>query len=264
VKQKIETFFDQAAAKYDATFTHSEIGKLQRARVYYYLEKLGFFRKKRKVFEVNCGTGYDADQFVQKGQQVVATDVSPTMIDLARKARSNEINFYPLPFHSVPSDENFKKAEALFSNFGGMNCMSEQELKDFTEATADLQSQGDWWVAVLMARHCFMEDVYHSLRFQFSKLNRRNTNKALEVQVEGEQVPTYYHRPGDVKKMLEKTHHIHLISPVAFFLPPSYLEAFFRKRKYLLRILNNLERWFARGEKLASWSDHYIIIAERK
>ena len=75
-----DSSFDSAAPLYDDDFTFSEIGKLQRDRVYYWLSEMKLFEKSKRVFEINCGTGYDAQHFFEKGLKVVATDASLEMI----------------------------------------------------------------------------------------------------------------------------------------------------------------------------------------
>ena len=49
--------FDSIAARYDETFTHSRIGKAQRASVWHELDRA--FPTGSRVLEVGCGTGYD-------------------------------------------------------------------------------------------------------------------------------------------------------------------------------------------------------------
>ena len=111
--------FDAIAQSYDDEFTYSEIGKLQRKRVYNWLEKIDFLTSPRRVFEINCGTGYDAEYFYNKGHKVTATDGSEEMIAFAKANRSSGINFYALNFAQLKDDSNFQEAELLFSNFGG-------------------------------------------------------------------------------------------------------------------------------------------------
>ena len=117
MKNNKQPSFDAAAALYDDVFTNSHIGKMQRKRVYYWLDKVGFFKKQRKVFEVNCGTGFDAEEFLKKGHKVVATDASAGMIEVAKEKRDPSIQFYQLTFEEVQQDERFQNSEALFSNF---------------------------------------------------------------------------------------------------------------------------------------------------
>jgi hypothetical protein len=109
-----------------------------------------------------------------------------------------------------------------------------------------------------------MEDVYHWLTLRWNKVGRRNTANGLAVEVNGTNIPTFYHSPKEVKKMLSKNYNIELLKPIAIALPPSYLEPFFSKFPTALRILNWIEKILGNFSVLAAWSDHYIVIAERK
>lgn len=77
-------------------------------------------------------------------------------------------------------------------------------------------------------------------------------------------VKTYYHSPKELKKILGKHYRFKLIKPVAFMLPPSYLEPFFTGKKSLMKFTNKMEGIFGRFSGPASWSDHFIIIAEKR
>lgn len=254
--------FNNAAKQYDETFTNSHIGRKQRDRVYFWLERIQFFNRIKSVFEINCGTGFDAQHFSQKGLKVTATDASSGMINFAKENRSSEITFFQMAFDEIDQIETV--SEAIFSNFGGLNCISENELKRFSDKVAAKQRKGDLLIWVIMPRHCFMESIFFFLKFKWGSMFRRNTSKAVPVNVDGVEVDTYYHSPRSVKKILKSNYEIRLIKPVALFLPPSYLESFFAKRLRLLNFLNWLEQTFGRLSMFSGGADHYIIIAERK
>lgn len=255
--------FDAAVANYDTDFTFSEIGKKQRGRVYHWLEKINFFSSSKKVFEINCGTGYDAEQFLSRGHEVIATDVSSEMINYAKDKRNEALTFYTLDFLQLKKDENFEKSEVLFSNFGGLNCLNPHDLNNFFKDVATVQKQGDFFIGVFMAKHCLMEDIYHFLTLKWQKINRRNTSEALKVNVNKNVVNTYYYSPSELIQAMGENYKVQLKKPIAFFLPPSYLEPFFKKNLWLLKGLNYLERIFGGMSFLASYSDHYIIVAKK-
>lgn len=264
MENKTASSFDHAAQKYDLVFTHSEIGKLQRARVYYWLNQLHFFDTPKDVFEINCGTGYDAELFTQKGHTVIATDLSNKMVEYAKKERSKSICFYTFDAKEILNNKDFKNSEALFSNFGGLNCLSPKELANLIAETGNIQKKGDQLIFVIMAKKCLMENLYFLLTVQWKKLGRRNTSDPIEVNVDGNTVATYYHSPEWLVQLLEKKYIIQLKKPIAAFLPPSYLEPFFARNKWLLNLLYQLEKTFSSFSKLAKWSDHYILVAKRK
>lgn len=256
--------FDSAAEEYDAVFTNSHIGKLQRKRVYHWLDRLGLFNGSKKIFEINCGTGFDADYFSQNGHEIVATDASEEMIQVAIRSRSNKIKFYKLSFDHLTTDDNFKQSNVLFSNFGGLNCMDSNRLSHLLNDIGKVQNSGDHLVFVLMPKYCLMEDLYFFFRFQWNKIGRRNSNKALEVNVNESIVDTYYHSPYTLKNGLKDIYDVLLIKPSSIFLPPSYMEPFFKRRLIILSFLNRLESFFGRFSSLSAYADHYVLIAKRK
>lgn len=254
--------FDKAAPLYDDTFTESHIGQLQRKKVYFWLDQIDFFRTTQSVFELNCGTGYDADYFHSRGITVIATDGSPQMIAVAQSKRNIAIEFFPMDFAEI--ETCYKDSDAIFSNFGGLNCLDSQDLNALLTKTSQLQKSGDRWIGVMMPKFCLMESLYFIAKFQFKKAVRRNTNHAVSVNVDGTTVSTYYHSPKEVKKMLATNYHIEKTKPVALFLPPSYLEPFFKKRPKMLNFLSRLETIYGPLSFLSGLSDHYILIARKK
>jgi SAM-dependent methyltransferase len=256
--------FDASAKSYDETFTHSSIGKAQRARVYHWLKKVDFFKKQRKVFELNCGTGEDAQYFHQRGLEVVATDASPKMVEQSKQKAKSQYQVYQLDLKHISEDKEAQGSDAVFSNFGGLNCLNPEELEQFFSDLSKLQSKGNLSAFVLMSKVCFMEDLYHFFTFRWSKLFRRNTSRPLAVNVDGERVMTYYYTPKEIREMLGEKYSLEIQKPIAFFLPPSYLEPFFVKHNWILKVLNNLEGIFGALNFLSKYSDHYIIVAKRK
>src|SRR5580658_3108676 len=76
-------YWDAAATKYDQDFTSTLIGQTRRHSVWRDLERA--FCPGQRVLELNCGTGIDAIHLAARGIQVLACDISPRMIELARQ-----------------------------------------------------------------------------------------------------------------------------------------------------------------------------------
>ncbi|MFK7786627.1 MAG: class I SAM-dependent methyltransferase [Crocinitomicaceae bacterium] len=253
--------FDQAASAYDKTFTDSTIGKAQRKRVYHWLDQANFLGDNKRIFEINCGTGYDAEYFHNKGIKVVATDGSPEMIKVARSLRSEEIEFSVLDFAKV--NEKTIQGENIFSNFGGLNCLNDEELSTLMNRISSAQQKGDKLALVIMPKYCLMEGLYFFFRLKWGKLFRRSSKSGLEVNVDGKGVWTFYHSPKAVRKMLPD-YTINLTKPVALCLPPSYLEPFFHRRPSFLGFLSRMEKVLGRISVFSGWCDHYILVAEKQ
>lgn len=255
--------FDAAATSYDETFTHSSIGKKQRARVYHWFEKLKL-DSSTKIFEINCGTGEDAAYFHQNGFTVWATDGSPKMVEAAKTKAKGDYPVYQLDFKEVAKNVNLANSNLLFSNFGGLNCLNPNNLNAFIQDLSIVQQKGDRCVIVLMSKYCLMEGLYHLFSLRWSKLWRRNTKTGVEVNVNGEMINTFYYLPSELRKMFGKEYEVLLQKPVALFLPPSYLEPFFLKHPNLLNLLNVLEGIFGSLSFFAKYSDHYLIAVRKR
>ena len=129
--------FDHIAHLYDEDFTFSEIGKLQRERVWLYLDSVLPKTEALDILELNCGTGEDAARFAERGHRVLATDISPKMVEVA-KTKSEQRGFANLVESQTlniatlnPTLLNERKFDWVFSNFGGLNCLNEQDLRNF-------------------------------------------------------------------------------------------------------------------------------------
>ena len=257
-----DALFDKAAKDYDEIFTYSIIGQEQRKRVYYWLEYIGFFKKVRSVFELNCGTGFDAEYFDEKGLKVRASDISQQMINVAIQYRSKSIEFLQLDFREI--NQISITEEAVFSNFGGLNCVPSEELIEIESNISKNLRKGNFLVWVIMPKFSLMEAIYFLFKFQWNKMFRRFTNQALQVNVDGVSVPTYFHSPKAIAKILKPNYDIKLVKPVALFLPPSYLEPYIKSKPKLMKFLIKLETVFGRFSFFSGWADHFIIIAEKK
>src|SRR5271157_3989256 len=73
--------FDLIAARYDALWTTTPIGRAQRDLVWRDVDPL--FHPGDRILDVGCGTGEDAAHLAARGVSVYATDPSPAMIHLA-------------------------------------------------------------------------------------------------------------------------------------------------------------------------------------
>src|SRR5260370_29257424 len=76
------TVFDHVAARYDALWTTTSIGRAQRRLVWHEMGAL--FQAGERILDIGCGTGEDAIHFAARGVTVYATDASPAMVQVAR------------------------------------------------------------------------------------------------------------------------------------------------------------------------------------
>lgn len=252
--------FDIAARNYDQAFTNSKIGTLQRKQVYKYLNKHLLVKKQLNILEINCGTGEDAIWLTQNGHQVLATDASQEMISIAKnKNNSHNAVFQQIPIQELNQLENENSFDLIFSNFGGLNCLNKDEFNEFLKQSKRLIKPNGNLVLVIMPKNCIWDNFYLFLKGKWKHVGRRNSLDSVLVNVNGQLVNTWYYNPKDIlilgKELLLTISH----KPIGFFVPPSYLESFFKKKKLLLSCLEWLDRFASRLSFLSRFSDHYII-----
>ncbi len=258
----MKTSFDKAALNYDETFTHSEIGKMQRHLVYG--ELLKQLHSVRDILEINCGTGEDALWLAQRNYNVTATDISPKMIEVAKsKGNFNNLHFATADMKSIATTFSGQHFDMIFSNFGGLNCLSKPELRTFFCDSKSVLSEKGRMVLVIMPKNTLWEQFYFLAKAQFSSIFRRKKEFAI-ADVNGEKVPTYYFNPKDIVNLAKQDFELVSQKPIGFFVPPSYLEPFFSNRKGLLRFLNSLEKGISSWPFLSKYADHYIITLQKR
>ncbi len=253
--------FDSAAQNYDNIFTDTEIGKLQRTRVWNYLNSI-LSNNSINILELNCGTGEDAIWFANKGHKVIATDISEKMIQIARVKvehfnLSDKITVEQLDINEINKASFANRFDLVFSNFGGLNCLTEPELIILSEKLKHLLNPAAKFVAVVMPNFCMTESLYFLSKFKFKEVFRRK--KMQTVNVGNAFVNTYYYNPKSFYGYFKNEFTLHGTLSIGLTIPPSYLNSFFAKKTNTLKFLNATENLFGNNIFSASISDHYLI-----
>lgn len=261
------TPFDQIATEYDEVFTHSAVGLAQRRQVYDYLESILPEKKMLRILELNCGTGEDAVWLAKKGHQVLATDISEEMVAIARhKAIMNGVGSHikcrQLSLEQVSEGVVNTRFDWVFSNFGGLNCIDGQKINALIDEVATMLNPGGRFIAVVMPRMCLWESLYFLAKLQPGKAFRRRDKDPVLVKLDSEVVPTWYHAPKDMIRMLKGVFEIRALMPVGLAVPPSYMDNFFSNKSGWLRRLAAVDRRLAHRPELSTISDHFLIDAQ--
>lgn len=256
--------FDTAAQQYDTYFSFSEIGKAQRERVYHFLqEQLLSKDEKLHILELNCGTGEDAHYLTQQGHTVLATDISEGMIAQARQKFGDTISFTVQDINTITADTFSQQFDLIFSNFGGLNCLSPEQLQNFLSKAQNLLQPEGMLSLVIMPKACLWERVYFLAKAQFKKAFRRNAKQAVLANVDGVDVATWYYDPQQLKNWTHTHFKTITLAPIGIAIPPSYLEPFFKTKKGLLKFLKRAETYLT-SSTLARYADHYMILLQKQ
>ena len=256
--------FDSAAAVYDQTFTHSVIGKLQRKIVQDHLQKILDSQKPQHILEINCGTGEDAHWLARQNFKVTATDLSQKMLDVAKsKEHSEKIIFRKADINELQHVFRNEKFDLIFSNFGGLNCLSEIRLELFFKNASELLSENGQLILVIMPKNTLWEQFYFLGKANFQNIFRRKKHSAI-ANVDGEDIITYYYNPNKISHLANAFFKLTRLHPVGFFVPPSYLEPFFKTKPRFISVLSQLENRVKNRKSLAKYADHYFIALQKK
>ncbi|MBI2268933.1 MAG: class I SAM-dependent methyltransferase [Bacteroidetes bacterium] len=267
-----QTPFDNYALHYDADFTNSTIGSLQRKRVWHYLNPLLVSTEKSNklnILEINCGTGEDTVYMAKFGHTITATDASSEMIAIAaEKIKQHHFdlraNAEQCSFHELHTKFEGKQFDLILSDFGGLNCINEPDLKKTLNTLHNLLKPGGKIALTIMGTCCIWEVFYFSMKLQLKKAFRRLNKKGVETIIKNSVFNTYYHSPKKIKQFLIFNSHFLIQKPIGLFIPPSYLEPFFKNKEWLLKLLGRAENLSGRLSIFSNLADHYFITLEKK
>lgn len=254
--------FDDLAELYDSEFTMSLTGIAQRKIVWRYMQKRIF--PMIEILEVNCGTGEDACYLSGLNCRVTATDASAGMINQCLRKNqiasgSNFPVFRQASINELDSVIGEKKFDLIFSNFSGLNCISQEELRETAAKFHIILKPEGRLIFVVFGTKCLWEKLYFLLKGKRKEMNRRNMKKSVYVQLRNSLIQIYYYSPDEIRKLFSDFFRIVNMKPVGFFIPPTYLNKFFMHRKILFRMLSLADRLTGSFSILSDRADHYII-----
>lgn len=255
--------FDVLAAEYDLQFTTSLVGREQRRATRKYLSRLLAGKKNVQVLEINCGTGDDALWLAELGHQVIATDQSPAMIDIA-KQKPGSAHFLVCAFDELEKKFSGQQFDLVLSNFAGLNCASPAQLKVLGKQLHAMLKPGGHFAAVIFGKYCIWEMAYYLFKGRRREAFRRRTNNEVQARLhDTTHQSIYYYSVTQFGKNIgsferKKTR------PIGLFIPPSYLESAMKKHPRLFRILVKMEDAFGGMSAARSLSDHTWMLFKKK
>jgi 2-polyprenyl-3-methyl-5-hydroxy-6-metoxy-1,4-benzoquinol methylase len=262
--------FDILAETYDTDFTQSQIGKLQRNRVWKCIDiLLQNTDKPLRILEINCGTGEDALKLAAMGHSVIATDASEIMIEKARQKSSmskinrDRIEFIQCSFNELKQNYQNENFDLVFSNFGGINCINKTEIAKLSDDLSSLINPSGYLFLTVMSRFCLWEIIYYGLKGKIATAFRRQ-KRSVFFYVNGSSMPVFYYSPIDLKKLFWPKFKLVKTYPVGLFIPPSYLEKQFSNRRDWLNRLNRWEEKLGNHGTFSSLADHYCMILKKE
>lgn len=264
--------FDAIAGSYDDDFTRSLVGGAQRRAVWRSLDAcLREAGERCDVLELNCGTGEDALHMARGGHRVIATDISNEMLRVAREKVEREgvghdvqlrmLDCRALAAGEVAVSDLGGPFDLVFSNFGGLNCVSAETLQALAAALALCLKPGGQFIAVVMPRLCLWESVWALLRLDLKTAARRWRGGPVMARLGPHQppLPVWYHSVAAMDHAVGCHFLLERVRPVGVTVPPSQLESLARRAPRWLALMERFDNRWLSGPWAAALSDHVLI-----
>jgi SAM-dependent methyltransferase len=263
--------FDQAAGTYDDLYQANPVMAWLRRESLAALQQA--FEPGSRLLEIGCGTGEEALALAQAGYQVVATDISPAMIEAARAkaqpAHGGQVTWLALPAGRLATVEDSYGTGAFdgaYASFGALNC--EPDLAPVADALARLLKPGAHLVSSVMNRACAWEIGWGLAHLRPGEAFRRLRQGWLDAGLESPDgrltVPTRYYSPRSFARAFEPDFRTILVRALPVLLPPPYLDHLLKRHGSLFA---RLEAWERRLRDHFPWSslgDHTLMILARE
>ncbi len=267
--EQIGRGFDHSAPSYD-----HEIGlnpAMQYMRRISLSTLLSTFEAGQRVLEIGCGTGEEAVALGERGIHVLATDLSPQMVEWTRHKAATaglegrvQVRCLPAGRLSALQDEWEEGAfEGAYSSFGPLN--GEPELGPVREALATLLRPGSPLVASVMNRVCAFETVWYLAHGHPRQAIRRWEGRTMAPVSPDltDVVPTWYHTPHSFTRAFAPTFRRHSCRALPFLLPPPFAAPLWRERARWMQRLVWWEERLAPRWPFCALGDHFLIVLQR-
>jgi SAM-dependent methyltransferase len=250
--------FGRKAALYDAFGRdHPNLARM-RAKVRSHVESL--LPTGASLLEINAGTGADAVYFAQRGYRVHATDLSEAMVGqiqqkISARDLDGRLSAQQVSFTALWTLQG-ARFDGVLSNLGGVNCTP--DLEGITYNLSGLLKPGSMVTWVVMPPICLWELV-QAMRGNLRLALRRLKRGAVQANVEGITVPTYYYSPRRVQAAFGSDFKPLRLQGLSVFTPPADHKEFPNRYPRLYRLMVTLDKLLADHFPFHSWGDFYIL-----
>jgi SAM-dependent methyltransferase len=251
--------FDAAAPTFDSRFGAWHSVTAQRAAVR--AELLRAFPKGGRILELGGGTGQDATFLAARGFEMLLTDPSPAMVELAKAklaplgslakiAAGEEMEEFAAN-HLAANGAQF---DGAFSNFAPLNCVA--DLTPVARGLARLLKPGASAMLVLFGSFCLGEMIVEVLRGRPNLALRRCKRGAVPARLAKHEFDVVYHRRAELVRIFAPWFVLEKRVGIGVAVPPSAAEPWISGQPHLLAAMELFDRTF--GRPLAILGDHVL------
>lgn len=267
--------FSRYAPAYDAEQQGNLLARWQRKESLRVLAHS--FKPGSRVLEIGCGTGEEALFLARRGLRVLATDAAPGMVeeldrkivrlspeDAVRSLIKTRVLAASQIGHLV-SEFGYSSFDGAYSSFGPLNC--EPDLAPIVASLGELVRPGGRLVISVINRYCIWEALWHLAKLQPSTAFRRWGGRSLATvreEWQGSKVPVYYWTPRTLERTFSPDFSLLHTRALTWALPPPYLSARLTRHRWILAILERLEKRFASRWPFRALGDHVLLVLERR
>jgi ubiquinone/menaquinone biosynthesis C-methylase UbiE len=259
-----QAYWDLAANTYEQDFSGTLIGQTRRAAVRRDLTRI--FHPGQRVLEINCGTGSDAVFLAQRGIRVLACDIAPRMIQLARErvaaaSLDDSVSLRVLPTEELAALRNEPLFDGAFSNFSGLNCV--EDLSAVASDLSRLLKPGSRVLLCVMGRFVPWEILWFLAHRDTKKAFRRFQSSST-FSLEGG--PLTVRRPSvkELARIFGPAFRLRQWKGVGITVPPTFLEKWAGRFPRLVRSLAGLDQALEYIPGLRSMADCAVIELEHQ
>ena len=254
--------YNRNADKYDEFIENNP--NLQRMRQKVYAHVTSLLPQGARILDLACGTGTDAFWFAQHGYTVHGVDISDGMLKRAtEKAKQlglkSRATFEHLSYTEL-GRLGKKQFDCSFSNFGGLNCVS--DLKLVGEEVRPLLKANAKVIWALMPPFCLWESAM-LLRGRFKLATRRFSGKST-VFKEGLNYHVYYYTPKQVAQAWGSDFELESVRALSVITPPATNKDFALQRPGMFSLLGKLDDALETVYPFKYWGDFTIVTLNRK
>lgn len=259
-----QPYWNKAAETYDQEFTDTAVGRAERDAVWKELGRA--FCAGQRIVELNCGTGVDAVYLAESGVRVLACDIAPGMIAVARQrlnvsGLTDRVDFRVLPTEEIAALKEEGTFDGAFSNFAGLNMV--RDLPGVARNLATLLKPGAQALLCLSGRIAPWDMAWYMAHGDFRRAFQRFNPGGVERLVGGVRVNAYYPSIRHMARMFAPEFRLQSCRGIGISLPPHFSEPWARRHPRFFAGLANTDRWLGRVPGLRALAGHVLLRFER-